>query len=131
EAIKIELKPFDSSETGQHLRSRFPKATVKDVAEFGHLSSHNPRVQALALQGEGSLREALKALGPEPTTVAAAIGGLLQVAIDKLKSEIGGVAAEQIDRICIGLATLRPLVPIAVLARLSNVSEGAVRSFAT
>lgn len=131
EAIKIELKPFDSSETGQHLRSRFPKATVKDVAEFGHLSSHNPRVQALALQGEGSLSETLKALGPEPTTVAAAIGGLLQVAIDKLKGEIGGVAAEQIDRICIGLATLRPLVPIAVLARLSNVSEGAVRSFAT
>lgn len=131
EAIRIELEPFDEAETGQHLRGRFPKATAREVAEFAHLSSRNPRVQALALQGDGSLPEVLKALGPEPTTVAAAIGGLLQGAIDKLKSEIGGVAAEQIDRICVGLATLRPLVPIAVLARLSDVPEGAVRSFAT
>lgn len=130
EAIKIQLESFDDAETGQHLRGRFPRATAKEVAEFGHLSSHNPRVQALALESEGRLSEVLKALGPEPTTVYAAIGGLLQGAIDKLKSEAGGVAAEQIDRICVGLATLRPLVPISVLARLSDVPEGAVRSFA-
>lgn len=130
EAIRIELKSFDDAETGQHLRSSFPKATTKDVAEFAHLSSHNPRVQALALQGGGSLRDVLKALGPEPTTVAAAIGGLLQGAITKLKSEAGNVAATQIDRICVGLATLRPLVPISVLASMAEVPEGAVRSFA-
>ncbi|WP_296164725.1 NACHT domain-containing protein [uncultured Brevundimonas sp.] len=131
EAEHIELEPFNEMETGQHLRSRFSKATPKDVAEFAYLSSHNPRVQALALQGDASLSAVLKALGPEPTTVAAAIGGLLQGAVNKLKSETGGVAAEQVDRICVGLATLRPLVPIGVLAKLSDVPEGAIRSFAT
>ena len=73
----------------------------------------------------------LKALGPEPTTVAMAIGGLLQGAIAKLKSDAGTVEAEQIDRICVGLATLRPLVPIAVISKMSDVPEGAVRSFVT
>nr|WP_313039605.1 hypothetical protein [Brevundimonas diminuta] len=131
EAARIELRPFDSVETGRHLRARFPDATDGEVAEFGHLSSHNPRVQALALQADGTLQDILKSLGPEPTTVAAAIGGLLQAAVDKLKSDSGGLESENIDRICIGLATLRPLVPIAVLAGISDVPEGAVRSFAT
>lgn len=131
EAIRIELESFDEAETGQNLRTRFPKATAKDVAEFAYLSSRNPRVQALALQWPGRLRDVLKALGPEPTTVAAAIGGLLQAAVTKLKSEAGDVAGTQIDRICVGLATLRPLVPIGVLAKMADVPEGAVRSFAT
>lgn len=72
----------------------------------------------------------LRRLGPEPTTVDRAIGELLEIEVARLRDREGTVEASHIDVICQGLAILRPLVPVAVLAKLSQTSESAVRSFA-
>lgn len=130
EAHQIELRPFTQAETTEFLRRTYPQATDKDAAEFAFLSSANPRVQALALSRKLPIERVLKELGPTPSTVDRAIGELLQRAIDKLKDQGGNAEAEQIDLICQGLAVLRPLVPISVLAQISGIPESAVRSFA-
>lgn len=130
EVQEIELRPFSEAETVRHLRDVYPNASNEEVAEFAFLSSSNPRVQALALARRLPIQEMLKELGPEPSTVDRAIGELLQRAVDKLKHRAIGTESSQIDMICQALAVLRPLVPIAILARISGTSESAVRSFA-
>ena len=130
EAIHVELRPFSREETAKHLKNSYPDATDSDISDFGFLSSSNPRVQAAALSRKLPLAEMLKALGPSPSTVERAIADLLAQAVEKLKFREGQVEAAQIGLICEGLAVLRPLVPIAVLAEISGTTESAVRSFA-
>lgn len=130
DALRLELKPFTRTETATYLRQVFPHASEQDVDEFHRLSSHNPRVQALALSRKQSLSETLRLLGPNPTTVESAIGSLLSDAISKLRDSVGQIEKERIGKICAGLAALRPLIPIPVLSRMSGVSEEAIRSFA-
>ncbi|MBL8436298.1 MAG: ATP-binding protein [Zoogloea sp.] len=131
DAIVIKLESFSKAETATHLRLSYPEATDAEAAEFAFLSSDNPRVQALAMEGTPPIGDMLRALGPTPTTVQHAIGGLLTKAVDRLKAEWGSTEANQIDMICKGLAVLRPLVPISILAKIAGVPESAVRTFAT
>ena len=128
--LRLELKTFTAAETGAHLRRTFPDATDPDVEEFHRLSSQNPRVQWLALSRRLSLSATLRELGPNPTTVDGAIENLLSKAVERLRDDAGSVEREHIDRVCAGLAVLRPLVPIAVLSEISGVSQEAIRSFA-
>lgn len=128
-ALRLELRPFSRAETAAHLRQIFPKATEQDVDEFHRLSSQNPRVQALALSQKASLSEILRGLGPNPTTVEDTIGNLLDKSIVRLRDAAGAVEKAQIDKICAGLAVLRPLIPLSVLASISGVDEAAVKSF--
>jgi hypothetical protein len=127
----IELPSFDVKETSLHLRQFFPDATDVNILEFHTLSSQNPRVQAFALNrnAKSPLADILKRLGPNPTTVEDTLNVLLSDAIKKIKHETIGAEKEQIDRICEGLATLRPRIPIAVLAKFASVEESAIRSF--
>lgn len=131
DAIVIKLESFSKAETATHLRLSYPEATDAEAAEFAFLSSANPRVQALAMEGTPPIGDMLRALGPTPTTIQRAIGGLLTKAIDRVKVEWGPTEANQIDLICKGLAVLRPLVPISILAQIAGVPESAVRTFAT
>ena len=128
--LRLELKTFTAAETAAHLRQTFPTATDPDVTEFHHLSSENPRVQWLALSRQLSLPTTLRELGPNPTTVDDAIENLLNGAVARLRDSAGLVERTDIDRVCAGLAVLRPLVPIAVLSEISGVSQEAIRSFA-
>lgn len=130
ETIEIALRPFNLAETAVHLRRAYPTATDSEAAEFDYLTSSNPRVQALAMDQKRPLPDMLAALGPNPTTIEAAIGELLAGAIKGLKDKARGVGEQQIEQICQGLAVLRPLVPISVLSRLTGVDEGAIRTFA-
>jgi hypothetical protein len=130
DTLEVELRAFSLAESTRHLYSVYPAASDTDASEFAFLSSFNPRVQALALSQSVSLPEMLKQLGPAPTTVDRAIGNLLEKAIVGLQDRSGEIEAGHIRLICQGLAVLRPLVPIPVLARLSGTSESAVRSFA-
>lgn len=130
DTLRLELFPFSRTETAAYMRQVFVDATEQDVDEFHRLSSHNPRVQALALSRNTPLSETLRALGPNPTTVEDAIGNLLEAAVAKLRDAAGGVEKAQIDRICAGLAALRPLIPLSVLASMSGVNEAAIKSFA-
>jgi hypothetical protein len=131
DSIVIRLESFSKAESAAHLRLSYPRATDAEAAEFAFLSSYNPRVQALAMEGTPPIRDMLRTLGPTPTTVQHAIGGLLTKAIDRLKVEWGPTEANQIDLICKSLAVLRPLVPISILAQIAGVPESAVRTFAT
>ena len=132
-ALRLELAAFAVTETAGHLRQTFPDASNHDVDEFHRLSSQNPRVQALvlsqAVDRHRSLPETLRRLGPHPTTVDDAIETLLNEAVATTLASVGPVEREGLDRICVGLATLRPLVPISVLSEMSGVPPSAVRSF--
>ena len=130
EAARLELLPFSLDETAAYLRQRFEDASEHDVHEFHRLSSENPRVQALALSRDMTLPDTLRLLGPNPTTVEDTIGSLLEGAIAKLKDSIGHVEKSQVDKICAGLAALRPLTPIPILSKLSGVDKEAIKSFA-
>jgi hypothetical protein len=127
--IRLALQPFGDVETSEHLRRSFPFASDADVAEFHRLTTGNPRVQSLALSGSGELQAVLRSLGSEPTTAESSIGAILDAAVARLKY---GTALEgpMIDMICVGLATLRPLIPIAVLSKMSGIDPSAIRSFA-
>lgn len=129
-ALPLELKSFSRAETAAHLRHTFPDASEPDIDEFHRLSSHNPRVQALVLAAGGPLAEILRQLGPNPTTVEKAIGNLLSAALAKMRDDAGVLEKAQIDRVCAGLAALRPLVPISVLSSMSGVPASAIKSFA-
>jgi hypothetical protein len=126
----IELLPFSRNETQAFLRQKFSDASERDVDEFHRLSSHNPRVQALALSRGQPLQDALRLLGPNPTSVEDAISGLLDDAIAKLKDASGPVEKSRVEKICAGLAALRPLVPIPILSAMSGVEPEAIKSFA-
>ena len=130
--LRLELGTFTRTETAAHLCQSFPDASGHDVEEFHRLSSRNPRVQALALsqaaERSRSLPETLRSLGPHPTTVDDAIERLLDDAVAALRDSATEVEARQIQRVCMGLALLRPLVPISVLADVSGVSQAAVQS---
>lgn len=130
DAVRLELRPFSREETAAYLRQRFPDASEHDIDEFDRLSSHNPRVQALALSRNAALPETLRLLGPNPTTVEDTIGTLLESAVAKLRDNAGPVEKAQVDKICAGLAALRPLIPIPILSKMSGVDEEAIRSFA-
>ncbi|MDV6346525.1 NACHT domain-containing protein [Nitrosomonas sp. Is35] len=129
-ALQRELQTFSRSETATLLRQKFPAATEHDINEFHRLSSQNPRVQATALSRTAPLHEILRTLGPYPTTIEDTISNLLEHAINQLRDRDGETEREQIDLICTGLATLRPLIPIKVLALISGVEKAAIRSFA-
>ena len=128
--LRLKLQPFSRTETATYLRRVFPDATEHDVDEFHRLSSCNPRVQATALSREATLSEILRALGPNPTTVEDTIAKLLDAAVADLRYKAGPTESTQIDLICAGLAALKPLIPIPVLASISGVDESAVKSFA-
>src|SRR5262249_6535766 len=129
-ALPVELCPFSRTETATYLRETFPGATEHDVDEFHRLSSQNPRVQATALARKASLADTLRALGPNPTSVEDTIASLLAGAVADLRDKAGPTEKGAIDLICAGLAALRPLIPINVLAAVAKVDQAAVRSFA-
>lgn len=130
DTLRRELQPFSRAETAAYLRQVFIDASEQDVDEFHRLSSQNPRVQALALAPKVPLNEILRALGPNPTTVEDMMGNLLDASVARLRDAVGAVEKAQIDRICAGLAALRPLIPLSVLASMSGVNEAAIKSFA-
>ena len=129
--LRLELEPFSRDETAFFIRKTHAEASDFDVDEFHRLTSHNPRVQATALDQDIPLPAALLSLGPNPTTVDDTISALLQQTVDKLRETVGDAEQLQIDSICTALATLRPFVPVSVLASVSGVEVAAVRSFAS
>lgn len=126
--LELPLAPFDLAETAVHLRGRFPKARAADVAEFHRLSSQNPRVQANALAVGSSLSDMLRSFGPDPQTVDKTIANQLEAALATMRDETH-LDRAGLDRLCTALATLRPLVPLTVLAPVSGLSADSIRSF--
>ncbi|HEX8239510.1 MAG TPA: NACHT domain-containing protein [Allosphingosinicella sp.] len=129
-ARQLELLPFSEAETAAKLRSHFPNASDHDVREFHRLTSQNPRVQSTAIEAGSTLAEVLTALGPTPRSVEDTIGALLEQAVARVRDAAVGAEQGQIDGVCAALATLRPFVPLEVVAATANVPVSLVRSIA-
>ena len=126
----LNLESFSEEETKQHLQGKYPDASNSDIKEFHRLTSQNPRVQAAALSEGTTLREVLDSLGPTPKTVDDMIGQLLENAVTNVRYSASKVEQSQIDQLCAALATLRPFVPLEVIAATAQVPVELVRSFA-
>ncbi|MCU8040584.1 AVAST type 3 anti-phage nuclease/ATPase Avs3a [Shewanella oncorhynchi] len=130
DVLSIELQAFSRNETAGFLFKKFPDAEERDIDEFHRLSSQNPRVQALALSRALPLPDILRLLGPNPTSVEDTISTLLDSAIVKLKDSSGVIEKERLEKICSGMAALRPLIPLHILSEISGVEQEAIKSFA-
>ena len=130
-ARRIDLRHFSWEESALNLRAAFPAASIRDIDEFHRLTSFNPRVQATALASGGDLSSVLTGLGPEPQTVQYSIARLLEFAVAKIRYETPEAEQAQFDRVCEALATLRPFVPLAIVALTADVpvSLGRVDEF--
>lgn len=126
----VSLAPFTLAETTAHLHQRFPTASTTDAAEFHRRSSENPRVQANALAGGGTLRDVLRTLGPDPTGVDESIAKQLDTALSEVLDASTPQQRQQVNRLCAGLAMLRPLIPLDVLSAVSGAPVDAIRSLA-
>jgi len=130
QVIRIPLEHFSVSESGEHLRGKFPDASDENIEAFHRFTDNNPRVQANALALSNDLSELLMGLGPSIQSVENLIDGQLKAALDKVVEDQACLRTE-IDSLCIALASLPPLVPIRVLAMASGISVDAIRSFAS
>ena len=127
--IQLELQPFCEEETTENLKSWFPDATKQDSVEFHRLTSGNPRVQAMALDaGYTCVRDLLSSLGPAGTSIERQIEMQLNAAVTKSR-ELFPEKYNDVDSICLGLASLPPYIPIVVLSKASDTSVEAVKSF--
>ncbi|HAO08425.1 MAG TPA: ATP-binding protein [Chryseobacterium sp.] len=127
---KLELKAFSKSESLLNLKKWFPEADHKDGYEFHRLTSGNPRVQANALTVKAStIAELLNRLGPAKITVEKQIELQLNNAVSVIKDQLSESYQDQIQAICMGLASLPPHIPIEILAKAAAVSNEAIKSF--
>lgn len=124
----IPLRGFNLNETSSHLRSTYPDVSAADVSEFHARTSHNPRVQATVLDVTENLKEALAWLAPNPSSPGQALDSLIERQVAEIRDRQHR-SAHDIDAICVGLAALRPMIPVRVLAELAGVHPSVVLSF--
>jgi hypothetical protein len=126
---QIQLNPFSEDESFNHLRSSYPQASIEDGIEFHRLTNGNPRVQSNALSRTDTIVEMFDKLGTIGTTVDEQIQRQLVSAIASIRDRLHDDFRQQIDLICIGLATLPPFIPLQVLSKAADVEESTIRSF--
>lgn len=124
----VPLSGFDLAETRAHLKAVYPDASATDVSEFHNRTSSNPRVQAAVLDATNDIKEALTWLAPNPGSPGQALDAFIERQVAEIRDRQHGSAPE-IDAICTGLAALRPMIPIRVLAELAKVHPSVVLSF--
>ena len=128
---KEKLQGFSLSESREHLLREYPSASETDIGEFHRLSQGNARLQSIALSSAASLAELLSDLGPSPATLNDAIERQLEINLSRLKASASNAQRNEIDLLCIGLASLPPFVPLGVLADITGISTDAILSFVT
>ncbi|MET3165504.1 UNVERIFIED_ORG: hypothetical protein ABIB19_003939 [Arthrobacter sp. UYEF10] len=126
--VQLELPEYSSSESSAMLLARYADATAGEVEEFHRRTSANPRIQALALEGASSLRQCLESLAGITEEGGDAVEQLLSRHLDEILDSAGDDrnALEFSGQL---LATLRPRIPITVLASLTERDAGLIRSF--
>ncbi len=126
----LNLLPFSKEETFKNLKNWFPTVDEGQAFEFHRLTSGNPRVQMNSIEvGHSSVKELLEYLGPYGTTVEEQIEQQLNTAVQKIKDALSDDYQTKVDKICTGLASLPPNIPIEVLSQASEVKSEDVKSF--
>lgn len=127
---QFELEAFSETESLINLQKWFSEADENDGTEFYRLTSGNPRVQANALSVQASsVSELLSRLGPMGMTVEEQIELQLNTAVSTIKDFLSDSFQEQIEAICLGLASLPPHIPIEILAKAARVTTNTIKSF--
>ncbi|PYI37917.1 hypothetical protein CVS30_12670 [Arthrobacter psychrolactophilus] len=126
---EIELSGFDQLQTLAHLRTRFPAATKSQGAQLHVLSTGNPRVQAMAIEGAKSAGDAIAAIQIATNRPGETLDALLAEQVQKVASQ-GHLLPDELKRLCQALATMHPTIPLGDLAKITDLSEDAIRSFA-
>ncbi|MBP1240334.1 hypothetical protein ABID92_002032 [Frigoribacterium sp. PvP120] len=124
----LHLPEFAIDETASMLRSVHPDATENDVAEFHRRTSANPRIQALVLSETATLRECLNSLTGLPQAEDDPVAHLLERQLETVLEAAGGDRSS-LDFAGQLLATLRPRIPISVIASLTGRDGSLIRSF--
>ncbi|MWV57423.1 hypothetical protein [Rathayibacter sp. VKM Ac-2754] len=124
----LQLAEFSIDETASMLRAVHPHATDNDIAEFHRRTSANPRIQALVLTETATLRDCLNSLTGLPAAGNDPVSQLLGRQLDTVLETAGGDrgSLEFAGQL---LATLRPRIPIEVIASLTGRDESLIRSF--
>lgn len=127
---KLELSPFSKKETFENLRKCFPAVNENEAYEFHRLTGGNPRVQMNSIaENHESVEALLSYLGPFKTSVEEQIEQQLQTAVNNIKDVLPDVYQSSIEKICTGLASLPPNIPIHILATAADVRVEDVKSF--
>ena len=128
--VPLVLSPFTIKETLKNLQQYYADVNIAQAEEFNSLTGGNPRVQANALAlNYKSLNELLLSFNSTIITVEDLIERQLEEAINNLKDDFPSAFRQDIDSICIGLATLPPFIPLYVLATIASVPVDLVKSF--
>ena len=126
----LNLLPFSKEETFENLKKWFPEVTENQSHEFHRLTGGNPRVQMNSISAcNSSINELLEFLGPSGTSVEQQIEHQLNAAVNKIKDVLSEDYQTSVDRICIGLASLPPNIPLEVLSKAADVKTEDVKSF--
>lgn len=126
----VPIGPFTEVETLANLQARNFTPNAAQLAEFHRLTSRNPRVQAAIVAEGGTLPDILARLGPKPLNVDGTIRIVLARALARVEDElVSGPDRARLKEICRAMATLRPPLPIDIVARIADVPAGMVRSF--
>ena len=120
----FELIGFEFLETKELLKFHYSEAADLDVLEFYRLTNHNPRIQATILEEKLSLPSLFQKLGPNPVQVE----DLFEKKIDKIIADALQDKGHLL-RICTCLASLRPMIPIEIIEKVSGVNRSMIMSF--
>ncbi|GAB3821941.1 hypothetical protein GCM10028799_34750 [Kribbella italica] len=126
---EIALIGFNQGQTLAHLHTRFPMAPESHGAQFHVLSTGNPRVQAMAMEGAQTAADAISALQIATNRPGQELDNLLAKQVSKVAAQ-GHMLPDELERLCQALATMHPTIPLSDLAKITDVSEDAIRSFA-
>lgn len=129
EVARLELHGFTVTESQTHLASKYRDVSTSDASEFHDRTAANPRVQALIISESDSLEECLSLLGERSLPAAQALDKLIGLSIDRIRDKHPTASVRDIDAICEALASLRPRLPIRVIARLYDIEPATIRSF--
>ncbi|MDO6517790.1 hypothetical protein [Zobellia uliginosa] len=126
----LSLLPFSKEETFENLKKWFPEVSRSEAIEFHRLTNGNPRVQMNSIAAaSSSVNKLLTYLGPSGVTVEKQIEQQLNSAVQKITDTLPEDYQTNVNKICKGLASLPPNIPIHVLAKASGVQIEDVKSF--
>ena len=121
ERKEVVCPPFSPEETGRFLAQRFADLPSNLVKDFHRLSGGNPRVQASALAGRDSFKEALEFLRPHEKS----LGDIYRNQMNEAFLRAGGENAFQ-ELFCAAVSIMPFPIPARLLGAVCGTDENRI-----